>query len=1089
MEALLDALFEIVAQPAAGPLQPERIIVHSRAMAVWLSQRLSERFGGWVGGAFPFPRRFVEDALRAVLGETAAREAEAWSRPRLSWAVLAELPRRLADPRYEPLARILDGDPRPHAADGLADLIADVFDQYLVFRPQMVLGWERGEGGDWQADLWRALTERLGRVHLASLARELFEGARSDAAGERLRRALGPRVVGFGIASLPPLLLQILDAVSRHVEIHLMVPSPSREFWGELRAPRAAVTPRDDELPTVLEGNPLLASFGAVGRDFLQVLEAGVDYDESEHDLYASPDADTLLGRLQADMLHLRHRGAPGGPTPVPLRPEDESIAVHACHSPMREVEVLHDQLLAMLGEDGSRPGPPLAPHEVVVLMSDAEVYAPLVEAVFEREPGDPRRIPYSIADRPLRAQSPVAEAFFALLGLVGGRAPASAVLDLLAMEPVQRRFDISADDTDTIARWIDAAGIRWGIDGAHRAEHGQPRFEENTWRFGLSRLLLGYAMPGQERETYAGVLPYDEIEGSDAVLAGKLARFCGTLLPRLEDLAQPRTPGRWREALGSLLEAMLEAEGVAAVHHQRLRTAIAQAASDAEIVGMDAAVPLPTMQRHVEARLEGDAPARGLLTGGVTFCAMLPMRAIPFRVVVLLGMSDGAFPRASRRIGFDLVAASPRPGDRSRRGEDRWLFLEALGMARDRLLLTYVGSSMIDNEPKPPSVALAELLDVLAESSGLSLDALRDRLVLRHPMQPFSPRYFAAAEDPRLFSYASAYREGAQAIAAGRDRATFVPLLRRPLPPPEGPREVGLERLVRFFGKPAAELLKRRLGLFFEGAAEATEDREPMEATPLESWRIGDAILEHRLGGVGQERSRELLRASGQLPLGTTGEVRWEELSLKADPIATFAGLVRGEPRPALPVDLEVADTRIVGRIGDRTTKGMVTHQYSKVAPKHLLSAWLRHLVLGALAPDDQPPTTVLIGRPEKQGTVHVCTFGPVAEPAARLAALVELYWLGQCEPLLLLPKSSYAYARARRADETEDNALAQARVAWSGRGFPERDDPYYERLFGTHEPLAAGWSPLDQPLRSGDFPSISTDVFGPLLSHMEEQ
>jgi exodeoxyribonuclease V gamma subunit len=1102
VEALLDALTEVLREPAAGPLCPEPVMVHSRAMAVWLSMRLCERFDGWVGGAFPFPRRFVQELFSAVLGER-AEATEGFERKRLLWSVLAALPALLPTPPFEELRRYVADDPRGQARFQLAQRIAETLDRYVVYRPRMVLGWDDGDEDHWQARLWRTIVARQGADHPPALAREAFR--RLDA-GEFERQALPPRVCVFGVSTLPPFYVQVLGALSRHVPVHLFALSPSHEFWAELRSGRQALRalreqPGSPALPPTLpladQGNPLLASFGAVGRDFQLVLEREVDYEEAEPSLYREPPTRTLLGQLQSDVLHLRHRGSEhvdeGDParTPPPrvVEPDDRSITFHACHSPMREVEVLHDQLLELLA---GAAGHGIAPHEVVVLMADVETYAPLVEAVFERDHREGSYIPFCIADRAVRAESPTIEAFHRLLGLVGSRVTVSEVLDLLAVEAVHSRFDITAEDLDVITEWVGAAGVRWGVDGQHRGEHGQPRYEQNTWRFGLQRLLLGYGLPGGNRQTFAGVLPYDEIEGQDAELLGKLAELCERLFGHLAQLDRPRTPRAWQEALTALAEDMLSAEGLAAWEHQQLRRALEGLVTDAEAAGFDGTLTMESMRVLVEERLEEERPAERFLAGGVTFCAMLPMRTIPFQVVCMLGMSDGAFPRAGRTVGFDLMAQRPRPGDRSRRADDRYLFLEALLAARRRVIITYVGQSIQDNADLPPSVAVSELLDVLEEGFAAREGPLRQQLVLRHPMQPFSPRYFGADGDPRLWSYAVAYEDGARALHAGQRGRPRIELFDQGLPPPpveEQARPLELDRLVRFFQQPAAELLKRRLGINLGEWVRDRSDREPMELDSLEQWKAGTEILDHRLDELPALRSRELLRAMGLLPLGAAGDSLYEAIALDTDPIAAVARRLRvGSRLPNLALDLPLPTARLVGQLDRRWPAAMVRAQYGLVRAKHLLDAWIRHLCLCALAPDDQTPHTVLVGRPERPGGARVCRLKPVPDAPERLDELLRLYVAGQQQPLLLFPRASLAYVQALAEGKDDGEARLAARAEWAGRTFGEGEDPHLARIFGDLDPLAAGFALLDPPLVGGDFASLSRRVFMPLLGHLRE-
>lgn len=1108
VELLADALAEVVAQPAGGPLEPETIVVHSRAMAVWLTMRLSERFGVWAGGDFPFPRKLVHRVFEAALGERAAG-LSTWEADRLVWAIGAELPRHMRDAAFAPIERFLAADPRPHGRFELARRIAEIFDQYAVFRPRMVLDWQRGEGDDWQAILWRALVERLGPGHLATHAEALFCAIER---GELDTSRLPARLCVFGVSTLPPFYVQVLRALGTRLPVHLFALSPSREYWAEIRSQREALRAarRDPDRvapPAMLdEGNPLLASFGAVGRDFQRVLEAEVDYEEPVPARYAEAEHGTMLGCLQADVLALRRRGARRGddaprvgPAPLPaavLDPADDSIRVHVCHTPMREVEVLHDQILDLVHEHG------VEPHEIVVLTPDMATYGPLVEAAFQRERSDPRFVPYAIADRATRAVSPVFEALLRVLALVGGRSTASEVLDLLALEVVRERFEIGADDHDRIAEWVVEVGIRWGVDASHRQAHGQPRYDENTWQFGLSRLLLGYALPGHGRDTFAGTLPFDEVEGSDALVLGKLVEFCTVLFSRLHDLARPRGLADWRDAIADTLEALVATHADAAWEHRQILAALDEIVTDGAAAGFDDVVELETLGERLEHRLDTDRPPSGFLSGGVTFCALLPMRSLPFRVVALLGMNDGAFPRAAASVSFDRIAESPRPGDRSRRGDDRYLFLEAILSARQRLVITHVGSSVQDNATLPPSVVVSELLDVIAESfvapehaDATGVDpstraaAVHRHVVVRHPMQPFSPRYFAApASDARIFSYALSWHEGARALSRGRDAAPFAPLFSGPLPPLGGGRELPLDLLVRFFSQPTAQLLKRRLGVNLDDYSRDAADREPTELDGLEEWAAGQAVLEHLLDRVPAHRSLELLRARGILPLGVPGRCRWDQLVATADPIAAVATAVRGDARePDLDVDLLVGDarTRVMGRIGDRWSRATLSAQFAKVSAKHQLGAWIRHLAACLVDPGARR-ITAIVGKSDGSGGAQLCQFLPIEDPEPHLRALVDLYLVGQREPLLLFPRSSLAFAEALPKGESE--ALAAARKQWADRRNPEGGDPQLRRVFGDLDPLAPGFTVMPGPMAAGDFRELAVRVFGPLIAHRRE-
>ena len=1091
-EVLTAALADLLADPAGGPLDPEWMVVQGRGMAVWLGMELSRQHGVWAGGAFLYPRNFVQRAFQLVLSDDRPA-VEAYVPERLRWAVLAVLEDHLSHPAFARLRRYVareDGGRRRHQ---LARRIADTFDQYLTYRPDMVLAWERGEdvgadqhGEGWQPVLWRALVARIGAGHTASLERDYTAKLADEIAPE----GMPARVTVFGLVSLPPMYVRVLAALSQHCDVHWFMPSPARGYWAEdvsgRQAARALASGGNFQDLHLDHGNPMLASFGRIGADMIDVMSEQLESmcvaeREPPEELYVEPDDSTLLGRLQADVLHSRageHQGS------------DATISLHACHGPMREVEVLHDQLLALLADGGD-----IRPHDVVVMTPDVQRFAPLIEAVFERDRGDQHYIPYSIADRAPRSDCAVIDAFIRILGLVGSRARASDLLDLLALAPVQEQFGIASEEVSIVASWVKDSGVRWGIDAAHRSAHGQPPVHENTWRFGIDRLLLGYAMAGDGRTLFAGALPYDEIEGQSALLAGKLAAFSEALFDVVASLAEPRPIASWCDALSALVDRLL-AQGSGgrgpadAWQHQRIRDGLASLRNAGEAVGYESPLGIEVVRAALEDELDAAEPARGFLSGGVTFCAMVPMRSVPFRVVCMLGMSDGEFPRSQRPVDFDLMAkaGASRAGDRSRRDDDRYLFLEALLAARERVIITYTGQSIRDDTRQAPSVVVGDLVDYLVASHGGSQprDGIDDdqhiarvhpRLLTRHPLQPFSPRYFDPAE-PELFSHVRGYRDGAERLSSGT-RTTVEPFFDDTLPvrvEDAVGAPLALADLLRFFENPVRHLMKNRLGIDLRERSVELSDREPVELDALQRYALGDTLLSLRVDGVGLETTRELARASGLLAPGTPGICDHDEVMAVVEPIAEHVRALReGGRRPGLSIDHILRDgTPIVGELGERWAKGLLRHQYARVTGKQLLSQWIRQLALCWAAEPLAPRRSFLVGR----GRTGVTCVGyvKVDEPERCIAALVELYRAGSSDPLPLFPKSGFRYALRRRDGKSHDEALRDASNLWRNEEYDR--DAYLRRVFGRDA----------APLQDSRFAELACAVFDPLLDHMED-
>jgi len=1094
-ERLLDLLAELVSTPLPSPFDPEVVVVQGRGMERWLAMQLANKLGVWANPSFHFPKRFVQRILDSVLGAE-PDPLNPFEPEILTWSIADLLPHLVSKPGFEPIKRYLDGhEPGSRRALQLATRVADRFDDYAVFRPHMVLDWETGaepRGGDelWQAELWRALVERHGPRHVAARSKACREALER---GEEPQVALPERVFLFGVSTLAPLHVQLLNAVSPWLELHLFVPTPSREYWGEIRSRRdilrEEVSRRTDaDSLHLIEGHPLLASLGRVGRDFQQVLQRFADRAEEGLDLYQDPGQATALVTLQSDILALLQRASDSvAISKLVLDPDDSSVAVHACHSPMREVEVLHDQLVALFDRD-----PTLEPPDVVVMSPDIDTYAPLVDAVFSGRVAGRSSIPHRISDRAVRATHDVVDAFARMLNLVNSRLTASSLVDLLGIKAVRARFGMSPDDLTQVKRWIDESGIRWAADAEHRRALDQPGFIENTWRFGLERLFLGVAMTGDDRTLFANTLPYDDIEGTGALLLGQLAEFVRAVFNAHKKLETPRPLVRWCDDLLQALESLVQSDPDNEYQHHMIRSALDELGRCASVAGHEQAVALGAVRTQLDQALARAMPAHGFLSGGVTFCALVPMRSIPFRVVCLLGMSDERFPRITRPTGFDLMAAARQPGDRSSRDDDRYLFLEAILAARERLLITYVGQSIQDNSEIPPSVVVSDLLDAVAETYARhdpehaeeTDRAVRDHLVARHPLQPFSPDYFGASEDPRLFSYRQDHCRGARALCGPRREA--APFFDQPLAPdPDPPEAVDLDELTRFFHDPIRALLRRRLGISLGADVAPVIDREPIELGGLERWQVGDPLLQRLAEGGTLETAYEAMRASGALPLGTTGRCVFDEVAATVHEVAThLVPAIEGLRHEPLQVDVEIDGSHIVGQLDALWPGGQVHHTFSRLGAKTELVPWIRHLFLCLLEPRGVEHVTRVFGRPEKKRKGTAIQFEPVEQAEREIETLVRIYRRGLLVPLPLFKRASWAYVETLRrgGDGAEEKALKKARKKYHGDeryDRPDANDPYVRQVFGGRDPL----QPAQQ--EEDDFRTLARAVYDPLLAH----
>ncbi|MDH0142958.1 exodeoxyribonuclease V subunit gamma [Aquipseudomonas alcaligenes] len=1060
LETLGALACRLLAQPQADVLAPARVVVPSQGIGRWLTLQLAREQGIAMHLEVQLPSSFVWALARQVLG--ALPEQSAFNPQAMTWRLYDWLcePTNLA--RAERLERYLQGaDERRRLA--LAAKIADVFDQYLLYRDDWLAAWERSElcdlGPDeaWQALLWAELTKD-GHPHRARLLGELLARLHGDAVIE----GLPERLLVFGISSLPPHHLRVLEGLARHTDVVICALNPCREAWGEIRDVRelahAEVSPDDWYLDV---GHPLLASLGKQGRDFFDSLLGQI---AEEHGIYpqdAELADDSLLHALQNDILRLRTR------TPderLALRADDRSLELHIAHSPLREVEILHDQLLARFAAD-----PQLSPDQVVVLTPDIERYAPFIEAVFARREGAPY-VPYSLADRSLRAETPLIEAFLGLLSLPESRFAAEEILAWLEQPAIARRAGIEPEDLPLLRDWLRQAGVRWGRDGQHRAALDLPADDAFTWRQGLDRLLLGFAAPPQLAGDGLPLLgdswPLDALEGARAQLLGRLCAFVELLAGLAERLQRARPLADWALDLQGLVDALFDEResGDTLLLLSQACAALGRQATDA---GIARPVELALVRQRLGAALESGSGASGFLTGAVTFCTMVPMRSLPFRLVCLLGLDDGALPRRTPAAGFDLIAKRPRRGDRARRLDDRYLFLETLLSARDGLYLSYVGRDPRDNAELPPSVLVSELLEAVDLTATQGEYKASARITVEHPLQPFAPGNFERS-GPRQ-GFAGAWFRAAQRLAEAPAAApAFIQRL-----PEANDDWLTLEpsQLLYCFKHPARFLLEQRLGLRLADAEEGIAADEPFSLERSAYLGLRQLALQAVERGWSEEQERRVARAAGWLPPGELGHALWGK---QRGPVRAFAPRLfearpEESPEPLL-VDIQLAGVRLHGWLDGVTSSGLFDWRLRAPDSRDLPGFWLRHLLLNVAATPDIARESLLVS------PAGDWQLGALDNPAALLEPWLAAYREALCEPLPFITRSSYDFAKAlvtpsaKSRKEPIAAARDKAQAAWLGAEFSplagEAFDPWYALAFREREPLGERFEQLAEQL-----------------------
>lgn len=1092
-----------------------------------------------------------------------------------------------------------DENERKFRAFQLARQLAMTYDQYLTYRPDYIQSWEKMESDYefkrkiesefqekmkpefeekikydskkynwyWQAELWRSICKEkidCGEnietepqdvkefTHKAAKYNKFLEVMKNQ---NIQINCLPERISVFGIPSLPPFHLNILASLSPMVDISFYVMTPAKGYFSDLRSAKQKmkienreITDKDSgnnlryssELLHIETGNPLLASLGRAGADFMDAL---LDYDNLE-DIdrqFIEPAGNTILEMVQKDILLMEERAA----AQLTLKDidKDRSIIINSCHSPMREVEVLNDYLLDLFNSNSD-----ITPADVLVMTPDIESYAPFIRAVFTTPEEERLRIPFSIADLSIKSVSRAVDVFMNILSLPETRFEATYIMDILECDDVARCFNLEAADIDLIREWIKQTAIRWGEDGKYREKLGLPNFDQNSWRAGLDRLIAGYAMTGESEQFFTtnhngeniDILPCDIVEGNSSSVLGSLARFFNILSITAEQMTVDKSLSEWSDFLMEAANNFFLPDQESSGMIQQIRNTINDLKQMEERTGFRSSVNSRIIKSWLDQEIGKEYHDSNFLNGGVTFCAMLPMRSVPAKVISILGLNDKTFPRIDNSPNFDLIKQRQRRGDRSLRNEDRYLFLETIISAKEKLYLSYTGQGIEDNSVIPPSVVISELIDYLdrafvVQGSDLDRTQLSSYIVVQHPLQPFNPLYFqqAASSDSadcqqdsskllgnipnssvssRLFSYSKDNLFAASALRS--DKISLEPFVSDSVQPIEEQKDnrayeqlnsdlISLNNLIAFFSAPQKYFLENSLGIYLKDQAETLDDCELFSLDSLDNYNLKDDMLKRKIKNSNIEIKP--YKARGILPHGTAGRAFFQESSNmvnafygKIEPYITNgrSGSVEvdityndhGINNATSDESLNINGWRLKGIISDIWGDQLVRFRIASVKPKDILRAWLIHLAYACSCKC----------KIEKSQTLLIATdksyiFTTPENPLSILDRLITIYKNGIKTPVKFFPASSMAYANSlfnqnnnKKKSNSPQSDLIPDEMKKANNEFLGNMNKQGEC---ESEEVKLCFRHIERELiLDKEFCLLSEDVFMPVFAHMEE-
>jgi len=1089
----LDILKELIAilmkqDPLKNPFQQEVILVQSSGMAQWLQIQLAQKLSIAANIQFPLPATFIWDLFTKVFPDIPKESA--FSKQAMTWKLMWLLPDLLERPDFTEIKHYLGDNNEKKKIHQLATRVADLFDQYLVYRPEWLQKWENGQLIDglgnaqqWQAPLWTELTQytyqlKQPKWHRANLYQHFIYRLHKN---NICISGLPKRVFICGISALPPIYLQALQALGKHIKIHLMLTNPCRYFWSDIqdytflaklenrkrRYFQGSLLPNlfsNPQLATKLfnaEGqqklsNPLLASWGRLGRDYMYLLSQLDDIQEVH--AFVDVEPNNLLHTIQNNILELEDHTIIGvnektfarSDQKKLLNLQDHSISIHVCHSPLREIEVLQDYILELLATNVE-----LTIRDIIVMVADIDNYTPYIQSVFSNAAAE-RYLSFTISDRKSSKVHPVLQTFIVLLDLPQSRFTSEQVLALLEIDSLAKKFGIDKSELRYLRKWVKEVGIRWGLDDENVKQFSLPPTGQHTWKFGLTRMLLGYAMDSNVGD-WQGILPYDESSGLAAELVGRLAEMLMQLSSWRQQLTSMRTLAEWLPICQQLLNAFFERSE----DNEEILASIEQQWQ--KIIGYGKAaqypdsIPITLLRDDLIAYFDNERMSQRFLAGSINFCTLMPMRSIPFKVICLLGMNDGNYPRIVPPLGFDLMTHQAQRGDRNRRDDDRYLFLEALVSAQQQLYVSYIGNSIQSNSKCYPSVLVSELLDYLTQSYYIlgdedlnaddSAKRVAQHIIKQHTRNPFDADNFIIGSEQQ--SYAAEWLPAAQTYGKVYPNFSY-PLATKPL------TKTTLDDLIRFYRHPVRTFFQLRLGVNFIIEETELSTEEPFALDNLARYKFNTLFLNALIEKEDISKLFARFKASGNLPYGSFGQIYWQNQQKEIAPLAKLIRSERSEYH-SIELDINLGETRLVGWLHRVQTDGLLRWRPAKLTAMDGLLLWLEHLVYCLSGGNNE---SRMYGY---KGTVWRFKSLLKSDAQYYLQLLYTGYQQGMNEPLLLLYKSGWSWLmncfNAETGQicwnkKTQTKAKEKLLQTWQGhlqQNTGERKDFYIQRILRT--------------------------------------
>jgi|GEM_PF-1478220 len=1024
------------------PLDSSFIVVQTEGMKKWISLKISEYFSVSANIKFFTPNSILDWASRKLVGIPAVADKKY-----LTWHIFSILPNLLNENSFAPISQYLNPDRDGVKLYQLSEKIADILDQYQVYRTHMMEKWESGIYVDqdnkplqndyiWQAILWQQLSNdiKINRakalIQLSNLNAEKFSGIPTNLSGKAISL--------FGISVLPPIYINIFEKLGKIFDIKMFTQSPTREYFGTENFFYA--TDSDEVKDNV---NPLIANMGKTGSQFFDFISHHIDYFNIQKT--HTDNNRTLLSTIQNDIMSLKT------PHQSSCSSDDTSIVVNSCHSPIREIQVLYDQLIKYFEADSN-----LKPSDIVVLSPNIDEYAAYIDAVFGTDSYGSIHFPYTIADRTLAEADSLSKIFLNILNLSHSRLKYSDIFQLLEKDVIHKSFNINQSEIEKLKLWSRKTNIKWGWDENTADAFRLPFYNDFTIASGLSRMHLSASVIPYNWEIFGDIASDLSIEGEYFELLGKFTKFTYLLHNYWYTLQNEHTSEQWHNILTGILNDFFTPSGA---NTEQISSAIGTFSNYTQALLKDRCLSTKVVEEYFSSHLKNTVTTGGYLEGKITFCSIIPMRSIPYKIVCLIGLNDSTFPRINKPMEFDLMAQYPKKGDRSPKDSDRYLFLETLMSAREKLYISYIGQSIKDNSEIPPSPLISEILEYI---NTIAPDS---SVFIKHKLHPFSREYFTG--DRQLKSYSkknyslAAYTQKPEGKDASKDilRCNFKNRLSADV-------RIDLANLVDFYMNPIRHYFVYSLETYPEDLLGDNYDTEPPKLDNLSKTIINNNMLNELFyndTNITPQRLFQYFRKKGDIPPANYGdflEVNSEHMvNAFAFKLNEYKQSFRQE---TVAVNLDVLNKNfLVSATLPLSDKGQILFKTSTLKPKDKIRAWLHHVVLNyAIAKN----SLTHIENVETFFYAEDCTLS-FGNPSFQyrdkehflwlenyLKKIIKLYLSGKSHPIALMPEFAYHYVKKLNSNKLSKNDFNKG--WWSYNIFKFNDKIFFQKLYGDQLP-----------------------------------